>query len=130
MGIFIGGSLLYLYQVSISFLQRIKTKFKRSLGNSTTNTIIKEFEIESDDGKGEKRNEKISQITQNTTSTTTPNRIPENETSNEILFRVKEELEKQRKMLFKHDTKMNILKNKMREDYYNLKRKIKKSKSW
>ena len=129
MGIFIGGSLLYLYQVSISFLQRIKTKFKRSLGNSTTNTIIKEFEIESDDGKDEKRNEKISQITQNTTSTTTPNRIPENETSNEILFRVKEELEKQRKMLFKHDTKMNILKNKMREDYYNLKRKIKKSKS-
>ena len=128
MGIFIGGSLLYLYQVSISFLQRIKTKFKRSLGNSTT--IIKELEIESDDGKDEKRNEKISQMTQNTTSTTTPNRIPENETSNDILFRLKEELEKQRKMLFKHDTKMNILKNKMREDYYNLKRKIKKSKSW
>ena len=129
MGIFIGGSLLYLYQVSISFLQGIITKFKsRLLGNNST--MIEELKIESDDGgQDEKRNDKIFEITQNITST--PNWIlyPGNENSNRMIFDIKEELEKQAQMLAKHDTKMNILENKMREDYYNLKRNIKKCKS-
>ena len=86
MGIFIGGSLLYLYQVSISFLQRIITKFKsRLLGNNST--MIEELKIESDDGgQDEKRNDKIFEITQNITST--PNWIlyPGNENSNRMIF--------------------------------------------
>ena len=63
--------------------------------------------------------------------TSTPNWIlyPGNENSNRMIFDIKEELEKQAQMLAKHDTKMNILENKMREDYYNLKRNIKKCKS-
>ena len=50
MGLFIGASILYLYELSINFLQKIITKFKSRFGSST---MIEEMKSEYDEGQAE-----------------------------------------------------------------------------
>ena len=50
MGLFIGASILYLYEVSINFLQKLITKFKSRIGSSTK---IEDMKTEYDEGQAE-----------------------------------------------------------------------------
>ena len=79
LGLFIGASILYLYDVSTNFLLQIITKFKSRFGTSIR---IEELKTEYDKGQDEemKMNDKTFQLTQHTTSK--PNRISYSENEN------------------------------------------------
>ena len=79
LGLFIGASILYLYDHSIYFILQIITKFKSRFGTSTR---IEELKTEYDEGQDEKMkmNDKTFQLTHNTTSK--PNRISYSENKN------------------------------------------------
>ena len=114
LGLFIGASILYLYDVSTNFLLQIITKFKSRFGR------IEELKTEYDEGQDEemKMNDKTFQLTQNTTSTPIRISYSENENS-KILIKIQEELAKQADMLAK-------LENKFSMGHYNVCKKIRK----
>ena len=100
LGLFIGASTLYLYDISTYFILQIITKFKSRFGS--TSTRIEELKTESDESQNDemKMNDKTFQLRQNTT----PNRISFSENENvKLLINIQEELAKQGDMLAKHD---------------------------
>ena len=117
LGLFIGASILYLYDISINFLRSIITKFKSRIGTSTR---IEELKTEYDGGQDKemKTNDKTFQLTQNTTSTPIRISYSENENS-KILIKIQEELAKQADMLAKLDNKFSM-------GHYNVYKNIRK----
>ena len=106
LGLFIGASILSLYEVSINFLLRFITRFKSRIGIGSR---IEDLKTEYDDeGQDEeiKINDNTFQLKQNII--TKPRRVSnyENEIENIklILINIQEELAKQGDMLAKHDT--------------------------
>ena len=108
LGLFIGASILYLYDISTHFILQIITKLK---------SRIEELKTEYDgydEGQDEstKMNEKIFEITKNTK--TTPKEISYSETEKiKLLINLQKELAKQGHMLAKHDNMITTLKNNM-----------------
>ena len=117
LGLFIGASILYLYDISINFLRSIITKFKSRIGTSTR---IEELKTEYDESQDKemKTNDKTFQHTQNTTSTPIRMSYSENENS-KILIKIQEELAKQADMLAKLDNKFSM-------GHYNVRKNIRK----
>ena len=116
LGLFIGASILYVYDVSTYFILQIITKFKSRFG---TGIRIEELKTESDEGQDDemKMNDKTFQLEQNSTSI--PNRISYSENENS---KIQEELR------ILHN-KINVLENKMNEDNHHVRQKIRKCKS-
>ena len=114
LGLFIGASILYLYEYSINFILQIITKFKSRFGAGIR---IGELKTETVKGQEEERkmNDKVFQLAYYTTSTP-KNRISFSENENS---KIQEELRNLH-------NKINILENKMHEDYCHLRKKIKK----
>ena len=106
------ASSTYMTFQHISIIQII-TKFKSRF---STGIRIEELKIESDEGLDVKMNDKTFQLTQKTTSTSQMISYSENENS-----KIQEELAKLH-------NRINILENKMHEDYHNLHKKIRKFK--
>ena len=104
LGLFIGASILSLYEVSINFLLRFMTKFKNRFGISSRIEDLKtEYDGEGQDGEI-KINDSTFQLRQSIASK--PSRISysENENLKVLLINIQEELAKQGDMLAKHDT--------------------------
>ena len=89
LGLFIGASILSLYEVSINFLLRLITRFKSRLGNSSR---IEDLKTEYDD---EGQDEEI-KINDNTFQ------LRQNENT-KLLINIQEELARQGDVLAKHD---------------------------
>ena len=87
MGLFIGASILYLYDVSTYFILQIITKFKRRFG-ATDLWTIKEVKIE-----------------------------PYENENSKILIKIQQELAKLTEMLAKHDNKINTIEIKTTMDH-------------
>ena len=85
MGLFIGASILYLYDISANFLLQIITKFKSRLGTSTRIEVLKtEHDVKGQDEEM-KMNDQTFHLTRKTTSTSNRISYSENENS-EILI--------------------------------------------
>ena len=101
LGLFIGASILSLYEVSINFLLRFITRFKNRFGISSRIEHLKnEYDGEGQDGVM-KINDSTFQIKENITSK--PSRVSnsENENIKLILINIQEELAKQGDVLAK-----------------------------
>ena len=111
LGLFIGASIVYVYDVSTYFILQIITKFKSRFG---TGIRIEELKTESDEGQDEemKMNNKTFPITQKTTSTSSIRTSYSENENIKILINIQEELAKQADMLAKLDNKINTLENK------------------
>ena len=94
MGLFIGASIVYVYDVSTYFILQIITKFKSRFG---TGIRIEELKTESDEGQDEemKMNNKTFPITQKTTSTSSIRTSYSENENIKILINIQEELAKQ-----------------------------------
>ena len=101
MGLFVGASILSLYEVSVKFFVRIiskSIKFKSRVG---TGKGIEELKTEQD----MKTNDNILQLTQNSSST------PYENENSKFIIKMQEELAKQAEMLTKLANKISTLEN-------------------
>ena len=104
MGLFIGASILSLYEVSINFLLRFITRIKSRFDNSSRIEDLRtEYDGEGQEGEI-KINDRTFQVTQIITSKPSSISYSENENIKFILINIQEELAKQGDMLAKHDT--------------------------
>ena len=102
LGLFIGASILSLYEVSVNFLLRFITRFKSRLSNiSRIEDLKTEYDDEGQDGVI-KTNDSTLQLKRNITSK--PSRVSNSENENtKLLINIQEELARQGDVLAKHD---------------------------
>ena len=118
MGLFIGASILYLYDISTNFFLKILAKLGSRPPIRLNELKTEHHDVKSQDAEMTIRDKEF-QLRQNMIST--PYRISYSENQNyEILKKIQEELGKVADMVAKHDNKFNMLENKMHLDFYKL----------
>ena len=124
LGLFIGASILYLYDISTNFFLKILAK----LGNRPP-IRLNELKTEHHDVKSQDEEMTMGdkEFQQRHNMTSTPGRVSYSENQiYEILKKIQEELGKVADMVAKHDNKINMLENKMHLDFYKLREKNEK----
>ena len=124
LGLFIGASILYLYDISTNFFLKILAKL-----GSRPPIRLNELQTEHHDVKSQDEEMTMGdkEFQQRHNITSTPGRVSYSENQiYEILKKIQEELGKVADMVAKHDNKINMLENKMHLDFYKLREKNEK----